>query len=93
MRVVEVLALIVFLAGAAALGHAALRSIGAGREERGDWEPYHRAEGEGRRVYVRCGSELEPVGVVESADPDYEDRFLALMDRARERAAALDSER
>ena len=93
MRVIEVLALLAFLAGAGALGRTALRSIGAGREDRGEWEPYHRVEGEGRRVYVRRGAELEPVGDVASADPDYEDRFLALMDRARDRAAALNSER
>jgi hypothetical protein len=41
---------------------------------------------------VRRGSELEPVGSVAASDPEYEDAFLALMDRARERAAALNSE-
>jgi hypothetical protein len=41
---------------------------------------------------VRRGSELEPVGSVDASDPEYEDAFLALMDRARERAAALNSE-
>jgi hypothetical protein len=91
VRALEVLAVLAFLAGAGALGRAALRSVRAG-EAPGRWEPYHRAEGAGRRVYVRRGSELEPVGVVDHADPDYEDHFLALMDRARERASALNSE-
>ena len=91
MRVVELLAVVAFLAGAGALGRAALRSLRAG-EPAGRWEPYHRPEGAGRGVYVRRGTELEPVGVVDHADPDYEDHFLALMDRARERAAALNSE-
>jgi hypothetical protein len=91
VRVVEIVAVLAFLGGAAALGRAALRSIGP-RSRDAQWEAYHRAEGSGRRIYVRRGTELEPVGEVASADPDYEDRFLALMDRARERAAALNSE-
>jgi hypothetical protein len=42
---------------------------------------------------VRRGAELEPVGEVVPNDPGYDDAFLALMDRARERAAVLNSER
>jgi hypothetical protein len=92
VRVVEVVAFFAFLGGAGLFGRAALRSLGAGRERQERWEPYHRAEGDGRRVYVRRGTELEPVGAVASDDPDYEDRFLRLMDRARERASTLNSE-
>ena len=46
-----------------------------------------------RKVYVRRGSVLEPVGEVRVSDPDYEGTFMRLMDRARERAAVLNSER
>jgi hypothetical protein len=91
VRVLEVVVVLAFLGGAAALGRAALRSL-APRSPAPRWEAYHRAEGSGRRIYVRRGDELEPVGEVASTDPRYEDRFLALMDRARERAAALNSE-
>jgi hypothetical protein len=44
-------------------------------------------------VHVRRGAELEPVGKVAADHPAYEESFLAPMDRARERAAALNSER
>jgi hypothetical protein len=44
-------------------------------------------------VYVRRGGELEPVGEVQSSDADYDTAVLALMDRARERVAVLNSER
>jgi hypothetical protein len=89
MRVVEVVVLLAFLAGMALLISRLLR---AGRAAIG-WEPYHRFEGTCRRVYVRRGAELEPVGEVDAGDPAYEESFMALMDRARERAAALNSER
>jgi hypothetical protein len=46
-----------------------------------------------RRVYVARGAELEPVGEVLPTDPQYDDAFMVLMDRARERAAVLNSER
>lgn len=91
MRALEVVVVLAFLGGAAALGRAALRSLRPWSPAP-QWEPYHRPEGSGRRVYVRRGTELEPVGEVASTDPDYEDRFLALMDSARERAATLNSE-
>ena len=38
------------------------------------------------------GSDKVGVGHNPKSDPDYDDRFLALMDRARERAATLNSE-
>ena len=87
MRVVEVLGVLAFLAGAGLLGRAAFRPRSSGQ-----WEAHHRVEGDLRRVYVRRGGELDRVGEVASGDPEYDDRFLALMDRARERAATLNSE-
>jgi hypothetical protein len=53
----------------------------------------HRFEDGVRRFYVRRRAELEPVGDVVSSEPGSDDAFLALMDRARERAAVLNSER
>jgi hypothetical protein len=51
----------------------------------------------GEVAVVRNGGPLDNHRIrqtIEPAeDPDYEDAFLRLMDRARERAAALDSER
>jgi hypothetical protein len=92
VRAVEVLAVVAFLVACALIVRATWR---AARRElpTGDWEPFHRFEGSCRRVYVRRGEELEPVGEIAPADPDYDDAFLALMDRARERAAVLNSER
>jgi hypothetical protein len=89
MRLVELVVLLAFVAAMALLISRLLR---AGRVASG-WEPYHRFEGSCRRVYVRRGAELEPVGEVDAGDPDYEESFMALMDRARERASALNSER
>jgi hypothetical protein len=95
VRVVEVVAVAAFLAGSLAIGRAAWRAAVGGRRghaQAGAWEAYHRFEGSGRRVYVRRGGELEPIGEVASSDADYDMAFLALMDRARERAAVLNSE-
>ena len=89
MRLVEVAAVVVFLGGCAAVGRALL--FPRRREER--WEVEHRFEGTARRVFVRRGAEREPVGSVWPEDPDYEEAFMRLMDRARERAAALNGER
>jgi hypothetical protein len=94
VRVVEIVVLVVFVIGFAALARAAWRSAGASRRTHGrGWEPHHRFEDGVRRVYVRRGAELEPVGEVAPSDPDYDTAFLALMDRARERASVLNSER
>jgi hypothetical protein len=94
VRLVEVAAIVVFLAGCGAIARAAWRAATAPRAaDAGDWQPYHRYEGTCRRVYVRRGAELEPVGEIASSDPDYDTAFLRLMDRARERAATLNSER
>lgn len=89
MRLIELAAVAAFLGGCG-LGFRALwaRSRPVAR-----WEPFHRFEGDRRRVYVRCGDELEPVGAVAADDAEYDESFLALMDRARERAAVLNSER
>ena len=96
MRVVEIVAFVAFLGGFVLLARAAMRAAAAvGRRDlatAGEWEPYHRFEGDHRRVYVRRGEELEPVGEVGAADEDYDEAFLRLMDRARERAAVLNSE-
>ena len=89
MRLVE---LAVVLAFVVVIGLMLRRLVGNGRAE-AEWEPFHRFDGGCRRVYVRRGDELEPVGEVSAGDPEYEDAFLALMSRARERAAALNSER
>jgi hypothetical protein len=94
MRVVEIAALAVFVGGFAVLVRAAWRAWTPDRQlTAGSWEPHHRFEDGVRRVYVRRGTELEPVGEVAPSNPDYDDVFLALMDRARERAAVLNSER
>jgi hypothetical protein len=94
VRAVEIVVLVVFVIGFAALVRAAWRSASTSRLVRGTaWEPHHRFEDGVRRVYVRRGAELEPVGEVAPADPDYDSAFLALMDRARERASVLNSER
>ena len=93
MRLLEVVAVVVFLAGWAAIGRAAWRAATASRRpDAGPWQPYHRFDGTCRRVYVRRGDELEPVGEISASDPDYDMAFLRLMDRARERAATLNSE-
>ena len=93
MRIVEIAAVVAFLAASAGVARAAWRAAAAGRRSADvAWRPYHRYEDGRRRVYVQRGGELEPVGEVRTADPDYEDGFLALMDRARERAAVLNSE-
>lgn len=90
MRVLEVVALGGFLAAVWAVLRAALRQ-GAAAADR--WEPGHRYENGVRRVYLCRGRELEPVGEVATGDPEYEETFLRLMARARERAAVLNSER
>jgi hypothetical protein len=86
---VEIVELVAVVAFVGVMGLLVARLV---RRDAGEWEAYHRFEGGRRRVYVRRGSELEPVGSVDASDPEYEDAFLALMDRARERAAALNSE-
>jgi hypothetical protein len=91
MSILEPLAVLLFVVVMGLFIRRLVRSPSP--ESSDEWEPYHRFEGGARRVYVRRGQELEPVGSVESADPAYEESFLALMDRARERAAALNSER
>jgi hypothetical protein len=94
VRVVEIVVLLVFIVGFVALVRAAWRSASTSRRVRvAAWEPHHRFEDGVRRVYVRRGAELEPVGEVAPSDPDYDTAFLALMDRARERASVLNSER
>jgi hypothetical protein len=94
VRLLELAAVIAFLGGCGAIGRALWRRLGSGSGDDGlDWRPYHSYEGGSRKVYVRRGSTLEPVGEVPTSDPDYEDTFLRLMDRARERAATLNSER
>jgi hypothetical protein len=90
MRIVELVVLLAFVAVMALLISRLVRS---GRAVTAEWEPVHRFEGGSRRVYVQRGGELEPVGEVHADDPEYDDRFLALMSRARERAATLNSER
>jgi hypothetical protein len=93
VRLLEVVVVLVFLAGSLAIVRAGMRA-GARREiDSGPWEPVHRFEDGVRRVYVGRGAVLEPVGEVVPSDPQYDDAFLALMDRARERAAVLNSER
>jgi hypothetical protein len=97
VRVVEVVAFVVFLGGFVVLARTAMRAASAaGRRQLAaaeGWEPFHRLEGDRRRVYVRRGEELEPVGEVAPDAGDYDAAFLRLMDRARERAAVLNSER
>lgn len=97
MRVVEIVAFIAFLGGFVVLARAAMRAAAAvgrrGLTAGDEWEPFHRFEGDRRRVYVRRGEELEPVGEVAADADDYDATFLRLMDRARERAAVLNSER
>ncbi|HEX7298272.1 MAG TPA: hypothetical protein VF257_04650 [Solirubrobacteraceae bacterium] len=93
MRLLEIAAVVVFVGGSVALARAAWqRAVAGGRPTEGTWEPYHRFEDGARRVYVRRGAELEPVGEVVPSNPDYDAIFLTLMDRARERAAVLNSE-
>ena len=92
MRVIEAGVVLAFLLGCAALARAAWRAQGTSRPP-GTWEPHHHYAAGTRRVSVRRGEEVEPVGEVASADPEYEAAFLSLMDRARERAAVLNSER
>ena len=89
MRLIELAAVVTFLVGCAALG----RALWARARPVARWEPFHRYEGDRRRVYVRRGSELEPVGEVTPGDPAYDEAFLELMATARERAAVLNSER
>jgi hypothetical protein len=95
VRLIELLAIVAFLGGAGVIARAAWRAAAGARTAAQDesWEPYHRYEGECRKVYVRRGEELEPVGEVVPSDADYDATFLRLMDRARERAAVLNSER
>ena len=89
MAILELLAVLAFVAVMALLVR---RIILGARHAEAEWEPFHRYEDGCRRVYVRREAELEPVGEVGVADPDYEECFLALMSRARERAATLNSE-
>jgi hypothetical protein len=94
VRLLELVAVAAFLGGGVAVVRGAWRAAVAARAaDPGPWEPWHRYEGDTRRVYVRRGDEVEPVGEVSPADPDYDATFLRLMDVARERAATLNSER
>ncbi len=93
MRLLEVVVVLVFLAGSLAIVRAGMRAAARRELDPGPWEPVHRFEDGARRVYVGRGAELEPVGEVVPSDPHYDDVFLVLMDRARERAAVLNSER
>ena len=92
MRAIEAGVVLAFLGGCVALARAAWRARGTAVAP-GHWEPHHHYAAGTRRVSVRRGEEVEPVGEVDSADPDYEAAFLRLMDRARERAAVLNNER
>jgi hypothetical protein len=92
VRLLELVAIVAFLGGGAAIGRVMWRAVAAPRAA-DDWEPFHRYEDDCRKVYVRRGDELEPVGEVAPADADYDAVFMRLMDRARERAAVLNSER
>jgi len=87
VRAVELAAVAAFLLGCAGL----LRALFAPRR-RERWVVEHRFEGGARQVVVRRGTEREPVGSVAPDEADYEEKFMRLMDRARERAAALNSE-
>ena len=89
MRAIELLAVLAFVAVMALL----IARLVRGSRPAAEWQPFHRFEGGCRRVYVRRGAELEPVGQVQAEDPAYEEEFLELMSRARERAAMLNSER
>ena len=89
MRLIEVGGFLVVLGGCAVV----FRSLWRRTLPRVEWVPYHCFEDGRRRVFVRCGAETEPVGDVDPDDPDYDVRFMELMDRARERAAILNSER
>ncbi|TMM03125.1 MAG: hypothetical protein E6G10_08325 [Actinobacteria bacterium] len=94
MRLLELAALGGFVLACAAIGRAIWsRAVAQRAAPDATWAPYHRFEGSCRRVYVRRGHELEPVGEVAAGDDDYDERFLLLMARARERAAVLNSER
>ena len=94
MRLLEVAALAGFVLASAAIGRAVVsRLINPRALPAPEWAPYHRYESGRRRVYVRRGEELEPVGEVVVNAADYDERFVRLMDRARERAAMLNSER
>jgi hypothetical protein len=91
MGLVEIAAVVAFAAGCAGLFRALLRRPAAPPQgER--WEVHHRFDGTVRRVELRRGAEVEPFGAVAPDQPDYEDAFLAIMDRARERASVLNSE-
>ena len=89
MRLLEVGGFVVILGAAAVL----VRLLWVRDKPAVAWEAYHRFKDGQRRVYVRRGDEREPVGHVAPDDPDYDEKFMALMDRARERAAVLNSER
>ena len=88
MRLIELAVTVAFIGGGAAI----FRRLWA-RASDDRWEPFHDFDGERRRVYVRRGAKLEPVGDVAPSDPEYEESFLLLMAQARERAATLNSER
>lgn len=92
MRLLEIAVVVLFVGGVAVLVRAAWRAGPSDRRRMPSWAPYHRFEDGVRRIYVRKGDELDPVGEVAPSDPDYDEAFLALMDRARERAAVLNSE-
>lgn len=91
MRALEVVAFGAFLAACGGFARALWARARPAPD--GRWEAYHRFDGTRRRVYVRRGDELEPVGDVLTTAPDYDERFMRLMETARERAAVLNSER
>ena len=93
MRLLELAALGGFVLACGAIARAIWRRAIAERAPELRWAPYHRFEDGCRRVYVRRGTELEPVGEVASTDADYDESFMQLMERARERAAVLNTER
>ena len=89
MRLLEILGVIVILGGAVVL----VRMLWVRDKPALEWEPFHRFKDGQRRVYVRRGDEMEPVGHVAPDAADYDEQFMRLMERARERAAVLNSER
>jgi hypothetical protein len=90
VRVIEIAGVLVALAGVG-FGIRALWDRSP-KEVSGGWEATHRYEHGARHVYVRRGRELEPIGKVVVGAADYDERFMRLMDQARERAAVLNTE-
>jgi hypothetical protein len=70
---VELLELVAVIAFVAVMGLLVTRLA---RRDAGEWEAFHRFEGGGRRVYVRRGAELEPVGSVAADDPEVREAWV-----------------